>query len=73
MSLIQFVGDNAGNGKYLDFSHAILANITDLNPYYTKAYELDLLFTPLIFADSTDNITGDEALKINRSIEHGKK
>ncbi len=70
--LIQFVGDNTGNGKYLDFSHHILTNITDLSPNFVKAYETDLIFTPLIYAAEKEDITEDERQKIERAIEHGK-
>ena len=73
VKLIQSVGDNVGNEKYLDFSHHILSNITDLNPYFARAYEIDLLFTPLVYADSQDDITPEDKLKFLRAIEHGKQ
>ncbi len=71
VSLIQFIWDNVGNEKYLDFSHAILSNITALNPYFVRAYEIDLLFTPLVYADSKEDMTADERNKITRAIVHG--
>jgi hypothetical protein len=73
VNFIQSVGDNAGNDKYLDFSHAMLSNITSLSPYFTRAYETDLLFTPLVFADSQSGMTADDRMKIERAIELGKK
>jgi hypothetical protein len=53
MSLIQFIGDNIGNGKYRDFTHSILSTITTIHPYFAHAYELDLLLGPVIFAEDT--------------------
>ncbi len=73
VELIQFVGDNIWNNLYLDFSHKILGNITDLSPYFDEAYELDLLFTPLVYADYKDDTTADEYQKIERAIQHGKE
>lgn len=73
VELIQFVGDNIGNNLYLDFSHKILGNITDLSPYFDEAYELDLLFTPLVYADYKEDTTTDEYQKIERAIQHGKE
>jgi hypothetical protein len=73
VGLIQFIGDNVGNGKYLDFSHHILTNITSLSPYFEKAYELDLLFTPLVYAGEVDNVSEEDKSKIERAIKHGKK
>ena len=72
VSLIQFIGDNIGNNKYLDFSHHILSSITSLHPFFPRAYELDLIYTPLVFADSGDKMTDDEREKTLRAIDHGK-
>ena len=49
--LIQFIADNMGNGKYLEFTHTILSHITKISPYFERAYEADLLFAPTIFAE----------------------
>ena len=73
VGLVQSIGDNIGNNKYLDFSHLILKNITSLSPYFTYAYQTDLLFTPLVYADSQSGITLDDRNKIERAIEHGKE
>jgi hypothetical protein len=71
--LIQSIADNVGNEKYLDFSHLVLKNITALSPYFTYPYQIDLLFTPLIYADEQEDMTSDERNKFIRSIEHGKE
>jgi hypothetical protein len=49
--LIQFIADNMGNGKYLEFTHTLLTHITNISPYFERAYEADLLFAPTIFAE----------------------
>lgn len=46
--LIQFIGDNIGNGKYLWFTHSILKQIQVLHPRFARAYEVDLLFLPTV-------------------------
>lgn len=47
LSLIQYVGDNVGGNRFLEFSHRMLTQITDLHPYFTRPYEIDLILTPL--------------------------
>jgi hypothetical protein len=48
IQLIQFIGDNIGNGRYLEFTHKILQNIQTLHPRFARAYEIDLLFLPTV-------------------------
>jgi hypothetical protein len=72
IKFIQFVGDNVGNGEYLNFSHTILKSITELNPYFARGYEIDLLFTPLARLDLTPEETKKNAVLFERSIDHGK-
>lgn len=48
IQLIQFIWDNIGNGKYLEFTHKILSQIQILHPRFARAYELDLLFLPTV-------------------------
>jgi hypothetical protein len=47
LSLIQYIGDNVGGNRFLGFSHRMLTQITDLHPYFTRPYEIDLILTPL--------------------------
>jgi hypothetical protein len=72
IQFIQFVWDNAGNGEYLNFSHGILKTITELNPYFARPYEIDLLFTPTLFPGTTQEELEKEKKFFYRSIEHGK-
>lgn len=53
LSLIQYVGDNVGGNRFLDFSHRMLTQITDLHPYFTRPYEIDLILTPLSAGENT--------------------
>lgn len=48
IQLIQFIGDNIGNGRYLEFTHKILQNIQSLHPRFARAYEVGLLFLPTV-------------------------
>ena len=73
IELIQFIWDNIGNGKYLDFTHTILSNITDLHPYFIRAYELDLLMAPFLYPDSTQDKIDVFKNKIESIIAHGEK
>ena len=57
LSLIQYVGDNVGGNRFLTFSHRLLTQITDLHPYFTRPYEIDLILTPL---SAGENITPEE-------------
>ena len=47
LSLIQYIGDNVGGNRFLEFSHRMLTQITDLHPYFTRPYEIDLILAPL--------------------------
>lgn len=51
IQLIQFIWDNIGNGRYLEFTHKILSQIQILHPRFARAYELDLLFLPTVSPD----------------------
>lgn len=50
--LIQFIWDNIGNGKYLEFTHTILRQIQTLHPRFARIYEIDLLFLPTVSPDN---------------------
>ncbi len=52
IQFIQYIADNLQWNKYLDFSHAILEQITILHPYFTKPYEMDLILTPFSRAEN---------------------
>jgi hypothetical protein len=71
IGFIQFIGDNIGNGKYRDFTHAILQTITTIHPYFTHAYELDLLLGPVIFAEDTGPEREADRAYIREGIAHG--
>lgn len=73
IQLIQFIGDNIGNGKYLDFTHTILSNITELHPYFTRAYEMDLLMAPILYPDTDEKKTAIIRQKIEDILAHGEK
>jgi hypothetical protein len=74
LSLIQYIGDNVGGNRFLDFSHSILTQITTLHPYFTRPYEIDLILTPL---SAWENMTAEYRSKnkiiTNKAIELGKK
>ncbi len=46
IDLIQYIGDNIGNGKYQNFTNPLVARITDLHPYFTSTYSLVLILSP---------------------------
>jgi hypothetical protein len=73
IQLIQFIGDNIGNGKYLDFTHTILSNITEIDPYFARAYEFDLLLAPFLYPDRTDQEIATYREKIEDILAHGKR
>ena len=62
LELIQYIGDNVWGNQFLDFSHAILENITTINPYFIRPYELDLILAP---TSLWENMTA-EAKKYNK-------
>ncbi len=68
IKLIQFIGDNIRDGEYLKFTHTILVNITNIHPYFTRAYELDLIMAPFSGNESTEK---HEQL-IWEILDHGK-
>lgn len=55
--LMQYIGDNIWDGKYLNFTHKILTQIQYLHPRFAQAYELDILFLPSIGANDEDEKT----------------
>ena len=65
IQLIQYIGDNIGNGKYIEFTHKILQNIQTLHPRFTRAYEIDLLLLRAPVFDTTD----DEREKIIKNMK----
>ncbi len=74
LSLIQYIGDNVGGNRFLDFSHRMLSQITSLHPYFTRPYEIDLILAPV---SSGENMTIEQIAKnktiIANAIELGKK
>jgi hypothetical protein len=48
IDLIQYIGDNIGNGKYTTFTNTLADTITDLHPHFSKPYVLALLLSPHI-------------------------
>lgn len=73
VQLIQFVGDNVGGNRFLTFSHKILESITWLNPYFVRAYEIDLLFTPTLPSEGIDPTNTGAILPFEAVIRHGEK
>ncbi len=46
MSMVQYIADNIGNGKYIDYTYPLLDTISRLHPHFTRSYTLALLLTP---------------------------
>jgi hypothetical protein len=46
LELIQYIGDNVGGNRFLNFSHTLLNHITILHPYFIRPYEIDLILAP---------------------------
>ncbi len=60
IQLIQYIGDNIGNGKYLEYTEKLVWHIVELHPHFTKAYILGLLLIPSLDPDSPSYIEGNE-------------
>ncbi len=54
INMIQYIGDNIGNGKFSDYTPPLLAKITEMHPYFTKAYILWVLLSPSLDVDKPD-------------------
>ncbi len=67
LNFIQYIGDNIGGNKYLEFSHAILEHITALHPYFTRPYEIDLILAPLSHGE---NMTIEQQTKNKKYINN---
>lgn len=48
INLIQYIGDNLFNGKYLEFTNPLVEKITQLHPHFTEPYNLSLILTPIL-------------------------
>jgi hypothetical protein len=74
LSLIQYIGDNIYDNSFLSFSHTLLDHISILHPYFTKAYELDLILIPF---SSGENDTPEKKIKntarITEAIHLGER
>lgn len=46
LQFIQYIADNLWWSRYLDFSQAVLDQITSLHPYFTRPYEVALILSP---------------------------
>jgi hypothetical protein len=46
IGLIQYIGDNIMNGKFVDFVGAFAWRITELHPHFLKPYNIALILTP---------------------------
>ena len=57
INLIQYIGDNAGNGKFRLFLNPLIKDITALHPYFTNAYNLSLLLSPGVTNEENKKIT----------------
>lgn len=47
MDLIQYIGDNIGNSKYLNYVNPLITTITEIHPHFTRTYTLGLLMAPV--------------------------
>lgn len=47
IDLIQYIGDNIGNGKYLTYINPLISTISTLHPHFTRTYTLALLMAPV--------------------------
>ena len=70
MELIQFIADNIGGGQYLTFTHRILTQIQELHPRFARAYELDLLFLPIVHVDDQSPKAQQDKKDITTSLSH---
>lgn len=74
LSLVQYIGDNIRDNRFLDFSHTMLEDITTLHPYFSRAYEIDLIFAPV---STGENDTPEKKAKnkiiTDKAIELGEK
>lgn len=60
IQLIQYIGDNIGNGKYIDITEKLIHHIIEIHPHFTKAYEIGLLLTPSFDPESPSYTSGNE-------------
>ena len=54
LEFIQYLSDNLKENYYLTFSHTILKQITDLNPYFVRPYEINLILSPFWNIENMD-------------------
>lgn len=54
IGLIQYIGDNIGNGKYRNFTNPLVARINELHPYFASTYNLALVLSPSLDSDKPD-------------------
>jgi hypothetical protein len=48
INLVQYIGDNIGNGKFRDFANPTIEKISELHPYFVGPYNLALLLSPIL-------------------------
>lgn len=70
IQLIQFIGDNIRDARYLQFTHEILTRIHHLHPRFAKAYEIDLLFMQSISSRDTDETITHKKNQLKESLEY---
>ena len=71
MSLIQYIADNIGNGKYIDYAPPLLDTISRLHPHFTRSYTLALLLTPSLDPNNPDH---EANVKVGeKNFEIGKR
>jgi hypothetical protein len=64
IQLIQFIGDNVRDARYLDFTHQILTRIHALHPRFARAYELDILFFPSSSHRDSEAVLENKKIKL---------
>lgn len=60
IQLIQYIGDNIGNEKYIIYTETLIQYIVTLHPHFTRAYNLGLILTPNFDPDSPRYRQGNE-------------
>ncbi len=56
INLIQYIGDNAGNGKFRIYLNPLITSITDLSPHFSSPYNLALLLSPILNTEKPNYI-----------------
>ena len=72
LQTIQYIGDNIGNGGYINFTNTLIRTINALHPYFSKPYETSLLLAPVIASYDTGSVVTEKIKGIRDSILIGE-